>query len=309
VIKKIEHFWKGLSNDKKGISAQPPDEYGERFLKFMSGITMSAEAAAKEAEQREREAQAAAEEEKTKERIGSWSGSVRRKSTSQHPPAPTHQPPAPPITSPASGEKSPEVEALLRKGEYLAQKSPKGEERTPEMTLKTTAHTADAILPAAAIVTASTAPRLSGGFKQGPQTMPHSVERRESTTTGALPILEEAGEGSSVGDPSRNSHLSSQTAESEGRPLTPAKDGAEFSPGFASPVLSHGSRNGDNNRPTVTPKPSYLKPESADSGYGVSRSRSNTAGSGAKVKMQLSRESLDKALPPLPKLGDSAAAS
>ncbi|OTA88390.1 hypothetical protein M434DRAFT_47115, partial [Hypoxylon sp. CO27-5] len=54
VIKKIEHFWKGLSHDRSQISALPPDEYGDRFIKFMSGITMSPEEAARDAHDRMR---------------------------------------------------------------------------------------------------------------------------------------------------------------------------------------------------------------------------------------------------------------
>lgn len=70
-VKKTEHFFKGLvARSRKGdISAVPPDRYGDRFVKFMSGITMSKEAAArvdsekfgklspeKQSEEREKEA-------------------------------------------------------------------------------------------------------------------------------------------------------------------------------------------------------------------------------------------------------------
>lgn len=34
-VKKVEHFWKGMTLDKKAISAVPPAEYGARFLRFM----------------------------------------------------------------------------------------------------------------------------------------------------------------------------------------------------------------------------------------------------------------------------------
>ncbi|KAI9140810.1 SAICAR synthase-like protein [Paraphysoderma sedebokerense] len=36
--KKVEHWWKSLSNDRKGISAVHPTLYGKRFLGFMKGI-------------------------------------------------------------------------------------------------------------------------------------------------------------------------------------------------------------------------------------------------------------------------------
>ena len=34
-VKRGEHFWKGLSQDKDRISAIPPRPYGDRFLNFM----------------------------------------------------------------------------------------------------------------------------------------------------------------------------------------------------------------------------------------------------------------------------------
>ncbi|RDW68130.1 hypothetical protein BP6252_09526 [Coleophoma cylindrospora] len=49
-IKKLEHVWKGLSHDKRLISPVAPEPYGERFVKFIEGITMSPEEAAREAE-------------------------------------------------------------------------------------------------------------------------------------------------------------------------------------------------------------------------------------------------------------------
>ncbi|BFZ60864.1 Phosphatidylinositol-4-phosphate 5-kinase [Saitoella coloradoensis] len=42
-IKKIEHFWKGLSNSKSQISAVPPSEYAQRFFKFISAIVKTPE--------------------------------------------------------------------------------------------------------------------------------------------------------------------------------------------------------------------------------------------------------------------------
>ncbi|KAF9269565.1 SAICAR synthase-like protein [Marasmius fiardii PR-910] len=37
-LKKIEHFWKGLSADRHKISPVPPVEYAERFFRFMKAI-------------------------------------------------------------------------------------------------------------------------------------------------------------------------------------------------------------------------------------------------------------------------------
>jgi 1-phosphatidylinositol-4-phosphate 5-kinase len=132
-------------------------------------------------------------------------------------------------------------------------------------------------------------------------------ERRESAAV--LPVVEEAAEGLSGESRNRNSHVSS-TWSDDGRPLTPAKDGEERDAGFANPIMmSHGSLN-KGRRPLTPPKSaygqgSYLKPESADSGYGVSAANAlkSTTGSqkSSKIRPQVSRESLDKALPPLPK--------
>lgn len=48
MVKKLEHLWKGLSHDKKLISPIAPEPYGERFIKFIEGITKSPEEAARE---------------------------------------------------------------------------------------------------------------------------------------------------------------------------------------------------------------------------------------------------------------------
>ncbi|KAL4894234.1 hypothetical protein BDV59DRAFT_16156 [Aspergillus ambiguus] len=44
-VKKMEHFFKGLSHDRSQISPVPPESYGDRFVKFIKGITMSKEEA------------------------------------------------------------------------------------------------------------------------------------------------------------------------------------------------------------------------------------------------------------------------
>jgi 1-phosphatidylinositol-4-phosphate 5-kinase len=45
MTKKAENFWKGLSHNRAHISPIPPEAYGERFINFMEGITMSREEA------------------------------------------------------------------------------------------------------------------------------------------------------------------------------------------------------------------------------------------------------------------------
>ncbi|CAG8095492.1 unnamed protein product [Penicillium salamii] len=50
--KKLEHFFKGLSSDRAQISPIPPEGYGERFINFIKGITMSKEEAEKRRDSR-----------------------------------------------------------------------------------------------------------------------------------------------------------------------------------------------------------------------------------------------------------------
>ncbi|RPA89261.1 SAICAR synthase-like protein [Choiromyces venosus 120613-1] len=52
--KKAEHFWRGLSNPKDQVSAIPPQGYGDRFFKFISGLVKSPEEAARDKEMREK---------------------------------------------------------------------------------------------------------------------------------------------------------------------------------------------------------------------------------------------------------------
>ncbi len=51
MVKRIEHFWKGLSANRTQISPIPPQAYGERFINFITGTTMTRE----EAERRKTE--------------------------------------------------------------------------------------------------------------------------------------------------------------------------------------------------------------------------------------------------------------
>ncbi|KAE8148535.1 hypothetical protein BDV25DRAFT_16480 [Aspergillus avenaceus] len=60
MVKRLEHFFKGLSHDRNQISPVPPEGYGDRFIKFIKGITMSKEEAARCRESRELGEQSAA---------------------------------------------------------------------------------------------------------------------------------------------------------------------------------------------------------------------------------------------------------
>lgn len=49
-VKRAENFWKGMSNNKSQISPIPPEPYGNRFVQFISGLTMTKEEQEREAE-------------------------------------------------------------------------------------------------------------------------------------------------------------------------------------------------------------------------------------------------------------------
>lgn len=142
--------------------------------------------------------------------------------------------------------------------------------------------------------------------------------------------MEEAAEGVSTGERSRNSAISSAISEgeSEFRPLTPAKDGEEMEAGFGNPLLRGSTTRSRGPPPPTPPKTGYnghvdgttisLKPQSADSGYGFngsngvlglkSASGSQKSLASGRMKPQFSRDSLDKALPPLPSTVNSPTA-
>lgn len=304
MIKKIEHFWKGLSNDRNQISAQPPTQYGDRFLNFMSGITLSKEEAQREAQEKARQtAEELQQEQQPQERVASWNSIGRKSTTNSIPNAPTHLPPPPPGQS--SGARSPEAEETMRKAEKAAMKSEKHghtEQRVPERTIRTSGSAVTGILPS---ITTAAAPGLGGGNSQG----------RDSTTNPPfLETVEETGESSMRCGRNRSaSRVSAVTAESDGRPMTPAKDYQEP----LNPMLSH-IRHAPSRAPPTPPKTAggvstngngynkrLAKPESADSGIGVELGRTRSGhhlapGASAGLKGQLSRDSLEKALPPLP---------
>ncbi|CAI6338447.1 unnamed protein product [Periconia digitata] len=48
LIKRLEHFFKGLGNEESQISAIPPERYGDRFVRFISSVTKTKEAAERE---------------------------------------------------------------------------------------------------------------------------------------------------------------------------------------------------------------------------------------------------------------------
>ena len=214
------------------------------------------------------------------------------------PPVPNYQPPLPPSSAPGQ-----------RQAEQLAVQTEAtgAEAHVPDRTLRATVSAPPTGSPGA------------GKAGHGPNGL--AADRRETTV---LPVVEEAAEGTSTGDRSRNSRVSSLATESDGRPLTPAKDGYDLEPGFGNPLLggrsgSRDSGSGSNSRPPpAPPKTGHgytgpTKPESADSGYGVVTNGSGNGGlksltgsqKSANIRAQMSRDSLDKALPPLPSASSS----
>lgn len=254
---------------------------------------MSCEEAIRQAQERDAEMQAeAALADQQQQRVGSWSSARNGRSSTSAPPLPSHQPPPLP-----SGVQSPECEATVQRAEREAYTTGISEEDVPSKTLRTT---------------------LSPG----------SIERRDNIASQAsiLPVVEEAAEGRSSGEQhARNSRVSNLTGDSEYRPLTPAKDGEERQAGFGNPLLrGHARDHRDYGPPPPTPPKTgygYGTPQSlkdgADSGYSIGFMNGNGNGKSVDLKSSsgslrsnkgghqiIGRESLDKALPPLP-FGDA----
>lgn len=285
---------------------------------------MSPEEAQREAEERQTaEAEAAAE--KSNQRVPSWNSTGRKSSSNNIPAAPTHEPPAPPGRG--SGAISPQAEETMRRAEHVASKAEKHgytEQGVPERIIKTTGSASGGIFPS---IAAATAPSLMA-------TNSPIANSHDSANQAILPIVEEPSEGSTNGEHDQNGNrfghadrTSNMTAGSDGRPWTPARDGHDRNSGSGNPVLSN--MREPSRAPPTPPKTSgsmvgngiafghgkrLTKPESADSGIGVhemgGRARSGSQVSKysdkAGVKGQMSRESLDKALPPLPAVNGPA---
>ncbi|KAL9020739.1 MAG: hypothetical protein Q9185_002055 [Variospora sp. 1 TL-2023] len=55
LVKRAEHLWKGMSNPKTQISPIPPEDYGHRFIRFITGLTKTKEAAERESQSTEQQ--------------------------------------------------------------------------------------------------------------------------------------------------------------------------------------------------------------------------------------------------------------
>lgn len=265
---------------------------------------MSPEEAEREAEEKQN-AEAVAAAEKSKQRVPSWNSAGRKSSSTNIPAAPTHEPPPPPGRS---GAISPQAEETMRRAEHVASKAEKHghtEQGVPERIIKTSGTASGGIFPS---IAAATAPSLMATNNPG--------ATHDAANQAILPIVEEPSEGSTNGEHDHGANRTNHTAAgSDGRPWTPARDGQDRNnssnmrePSRAPPTPPKTSGSMAGNGSAFGHGKRLAKPESADSGIGVhemmGRARSGSQVSKysdkAGVKGQMSRESLDKALPPLP---------
>lgn len=243
-----------MSSDRSQISALPPQEYGDRFIKFMAGVTMSPE----EAERDELDRQAAAEATAHAETEGeSISPGNLPHANSAPATAPSYLPPAPPeLRSPRSPQPNPTVEKATMMA--MKEKDMAKEQDVPDRRITTAAAGA------------------SNGVGRG-------------NSSAVLPVVEETAEAASLSGRSRDGN----------RPYTPNQmenPGVVRADGFTD-LGPHGIGG---RGPPTPPKSSYLIPAA---GYEGNRPRRGSGGSASIAsipKGRLSRESLEKALPPLP---------
>jgi 1-phosphatidylinositol-4-phosphate 5-kinase len=224
-------FAEGLSNDKKLLSPINPEPYGERFIKFIEGITKSPEEATREKE----EAEAVAATTNV--------NSSRRRSNS--------------LGMALGIHRTPTSNSAIQRATEEAGKKPEKEKERPD-------------------------PRTIGVVRSP------SAERTGGLQGQILPVVDEGGEGSSTGEGGggrsiRSFHSALETGADgqEKRPRTPAKD-------VDRSRLS--AEDASERRPRTPVK---------DAHWVTNGSLRGSSPNGVRTK--LSRSSLDKDLPPLPK--------
>jgi 1-phosphatidylinositol-4-phosphate 5-kinase len=123
----VEHFWKGMSAPSTQISPIPPQAYGDRFLNFITGITMTREEAVRR---------------KTEETQRGGESGISPVTDTRQSHEKAHQFPEGSAVSPIL---APEVEKTMQKAQKQTDKATsteKGrigsEEEKPDRTLKTT---------------------------------------------------------------------------------------------------------------------------------------------------------------------------
>ncbi|TVY37644.1 Phosphatidylinositol 4-phosphate 5-kinase [Lachnellula subtilissima] len=222
-VKKLEHFWKGLSHDKRLISPVRPEPYGDRFIEFIEGITKSPEEVAREASQL----------------------SVPHTNS-----------------NPISNRNTSSLDSTRRSGNHhMHRTSPNNPtiQRNSNDALKGEKHGEDE---------ADRPDPRTIGIVRSP-----SAERTNGMQGQTLPVVEELGEASSTGG--RSAHSQDRDSNGDIRPMTPAKLTADGRPMTPAKLTADG-------RP-VTPAKDY-----------------SPIGNGYGLRKQVSRQSLDKVLPPLP---------
>ena len=174
MIKKIEHFWKGLSSDRTQISALPPQEYGERFYSFVEGVTMSQEEAAM-AQVAQEKAEVVAPLAGERERVASWNSGMRKRASQDVPPVPTHKPPPPPPAPPPPPGSNNSAQALDAEC-YNGDTEGSNKNDVPDRTVKRrdSPNAGQAILP---VVEEAPESSVSGRSRAGSSGRPTSRER------------------------------------------------------------------------------------------------------------------------------------
>jgi 1-phosphatidylinositol-4-phosphate 5-kinase len=224
MIKKIEHFWKGLSSDRTQISALPPDQYGDRFYNFVEGVTMSQEAAQKEAEKADREMQ---------EAVAAETSGHHLKHEKPIPPMPQHQPPVPPHCP-----RSPEGRVMVERASKEARRTEMNgstEQQVPDRTLRTTNLSPDGrdsqqdpVLPVVAEAAEGTENRPQGPAKDffqpptraPPPTPPHAKGHLKPEST-------DSGYAANVDHPLRLKHNMSRDSLNKDLPPLPQEETAD----------------------------------------------------------------------------------
>jgi 1-phosphatidylinositol-4-phosphate 5-kinase len=125
-VKRLEHLWKGLSHDRTQISPIPPEAYGDRFIEFMTGITMTKEEAERRGEEEGGQSSSGAEAGIRAQRRGDVITSIDGTRSSRD--------------SADPGPRSPAVDKTMQKAHKQADKSERrrsSKEEPPERTFGT----------------------------------------------------------------------------------------------------------------------------------------------------------------------------
>jgi 1-phosphatidylinositol-4-phosphate 5-kinase len=224
MIKKIEHFWKGLSSDRTQISALPPDQYGDRFFNFVEGVTMSREAAQREAQKADQEMQEAVAAETSGHHLGH---------NKPIPPMPKHQPPVPP-----NCPRSPEGRVMVEMASKEARRTEMNgstEQQVPDRTLRTTHLSADGrdsqqdpVLPVVAEAAEGTETRPQAPAKDFYQPPTRAPPPTPPHTKGHLkPESTDSGYAANVDHPLRLKHNMSRDSLNKDLPPLPQEETAD----------------------------------------------------------------------------------